>query len=79
MFVLISILVHPGYTYILAYSYVVLHLWYTCICCGQLICLWNGNPSLVRNVGHVLVLSVEHTYKTYEINVGRSIRFGKWK
>jgi hypothetical protein len=79
MFVLINILVHPSYKYILAYSYVVLHLWYTCICGRQLICLWIENPSLVRNVGHVFVLSVEHTYKTYEINVGKSIRFAKWK
>jgi hypothetical protein len=40
------------------------------IYCGQLICFMEYNPSLVRNVGHVLVLSVEHTYNTYEIMWG---------
>jgi len=40
---------------------------------GYVLC--TDNPPLVRNVGHVLVLSVKHTYSTYEINVEGLIRF----
>ena len=87
MCVLISILVYACYTCILAcwfklqawatYSYGVLHLWYTCYYHGELISFirWKFFTRKECGTWHVLVLSVEYAYKTYELNGKRQIWF----